>query len=195
MLNSSDAEAYAQELEALFSSLRLLSSMDMERLLDSVDVCSAILSRDPTGDYPKMDRETKAEYLRRLEIMAARRDVEEYTLASELIEKSQAENRHVGFLLLREPGRWGAALYIAANVLLTLFISLCISFSLGSLWLAALLLLPVSELVKAAVDFLLMRVVRPRPMPRLDLSEGVPEEGKSICSHLCHPRALCAAAP
>ena len=181
MLNSPDAEAYAQELEALFSSLRLLSSMDMERLLDSVDVCSAILSRDPTGDYPKMDRETKAEYLRRLEIMAARRDVEEYTLASELIEKSQAENRHVGFLLLREPGRWGAALYIAANVLLTLFISLCISFYLGSLWLAALLLLPVSELVKAAVDFLLMRVVRPRPMPRLDLSEGVPEEGKSIC--------------
>ena len=152
MLNSSDAEAYAQELETLFSSLRLLSSMDMERLLDSVDVCSAILSRDPTGDYPKMDRETKTEYLRRLEIMAAQRDVEEYTLASELIEKSQAENRHVGFLLLREPGRWGAALYIAANVLLTLFISLCISFSLGSLWLAALLLLPVSELVKAAVD-------------------------------------------
>ena len=109
MLNSPDAEAYAQELEALFSSLRLLSSMDMERLLDSVDVCSAILSRDPTGDYPKMDRETKTEYLRRLEIMAARRDVEEYTLAYELIEKSQAENRHVGFLLLREPGRWGAA--------------------------------------------------------------------------------------
>ena len=181
MLNSSDAEAYAQELEALFSSLRLLSSMDMERLLDSVDVCSAILSRDPTGDYPKMDRDTKTEYLRRLEIMAAQRDVEEYTLASELIEKAQAENCHVGFLLLREPGRWGAALYIAANVLLTLFISLCISFSLGSLWLAALLLLPVSELVKAAVDFLLMRVVRPHPMPRLDLSEGVPEEGKSIC--------------
>ena len=181
MLNSSDAEVYAQELEALFSSLRLLSSMDMERLLDSVDVCSAILSRDPTGDYPKMDRDTKTEYLRRLEIMAAQRDVEEYTLASELIEKAQAENCHIGFLLLREPGRWGAALYIAANVLLTLFISLCISFSLGSLWLAALLLLPVSELVKAAVDFLLMRVVRPRPMPRLDLSEGVPEEGKSIC--------------
>lgn len=181
MLNSSDAEVYAQELEALFSSLRLLSSMDMERLLDSVDVCSAILSRDPTGDYPKMDRDTKTEYLRRLEIMAAQRDVEEYTLASELIEKAQAENCHIGFLLLRESGRWGAALYIAANVLLTLFISLCISFSLGSLWLAALLLLPVSELVKAAVDFLLMRAVRPRPMPRLDLSDGVPDEGKSIC--------------
>ena len=44
---------------------------------------------------------------------------------------------------------------------------------------AALLLLPVSELVKAAVDFLLMRVVRPRPMPRLDLSDGVPEEERA----------------
>ena len=38
-----------------------------------------------------------------------------------------------------------------------------------------------SELVKAAVDFLLMRVVRPRPMPRLRPERGVPEEGKSIC--------------
>lgn len=181
MLNSSDAEAYAQELEALFSSLRLLSSMDMERLLDSVDVCSAILSRDPTGDYPKMDRETKAEYLRRLEIMAARRDVEEYTLASELIEKSQAENRHVGFLLLREPGRVGrGAVYRRECPAHSFYQPLHFLFP-RRLWLAALLLLPVSELVKAAVDFLLMRVVRPRPMPRLDLSEGVPEEGKSIC--------------
>ena len=195
MQTSPDTEAQAQELSALFTSLRLLSSMDMESLLDSVDVCGAILSRDPGGDYSAMDRETKSDYLRRLEDMAAERGVEEHVLAQELIDEAAERGIHVGVLLYGEPKRGAAALYISANLLLTLFLSFWCAFSLGSLPTALLLLLPVSELVKGILDFALMHSVRPRPLPRMDMSGGVPDEGRSICVisvilGSCDPRRL-----
>lgn len=44
-----------------------------------------------------------------------------------------------------------------------------------------LLLLPVSDIVKNGADFLVVRLVHPRPVHRLALKEGVPEEGRTLC--------------
>ena len=44
-----------------------------------------------------------------------------------------------------------------------------------------LLLIPLCTLVKGALDFLLLRLLRPRPLPRMDPDEGVPPEGKTLC--------------
>ncbi|HYF01575.1 MAG TPA: glucoamylase family protein, partial [Planctomycetota bacterium] len=48
-------------------------------------------------------------------------------------------------------------------------------------WIAALLVLgPASDFVVAALQFLAARLVPPRRLPRLDLSTGVPEEGRTM---------------
>ena len=178
---SADLDGCASRLEKLFGTLRLFSQLDCEKLLASADVSAAVLDADPSGDYPRMDAESRRDYLRRLEKLARREGTEEHRCARELIRRAKAEGRHVGFFLVPEPHPARAALYIAANILLTLLISLWAGLSLDSGAAALLLLLPVSELCKRVLDTALLRLLPPRRLPRLDLSKGVPDEGRTLC--------------
>ncbi len=178
---AAETETHAAALEALFGTLRLFSVLDTEKLLRGVDVTGAILSADPSGDYPRMDRETQQAYLRQVERLAARLGMEEHSYARRLIKTAKVEARHVGFYLFEEKKHRGAALYIAANLLLSLFFSLLPAFVYHSAAAAFLLLLPVSELVKALLDFLLLHLVPPRRLPRMDMEKGVPAEGRTLC--------------
>ena len=178
---AADVEQYTAALEALFGTLRLFSVLDTEKLLRSADLSHAILCADPSGDYPRMDGDSQRDYLRRLEKLARRQGLEEQVCARALIQEAKAEGRHVGQALYPEPDARRGGLYITANVLLTLFFSLLPAFALQSASAALLLLLPVSQLVKGLLDAALLRLVKPRRLPRLDLSEGVPAEGKTIC--------------
>lgn len=177
---AADTTPQRDALEALFSSLRWLCGADMEELLRAVDLSDAALREDPDGIYLLMDRESRQSYLERLETIARAEGVEEHLLAQRLVQQAQAEGRHVGFYLFDDTAG-GAGFYIAALVLTTLFLSLLLAFAAGSVWAAPLLLLPVSQLVKGVVDLALLRAIPPRRLPRLDLSEGVPPEGKTIC--------------
>ena len=185
MQYAADTDPHAKALAALFSTLRLFSVLDAEKLLNASDVSSAILSADPTGDYTRMDAGTRHEYLRRLERLARRRGLEEHELAKQLIKQAKRDGRHVGFYLYDRPPAIRSALYIAVNILLTLFLSLLTAFAFESIWAAVLLLLPVSELVKSLMDYILLHLVKPRPLPRMDMRDGVPAEGRSVCVISC----------
>ena len=181
LCTAADTASLTAPLEALFGTLRLFSTLELDALLQEADRVQALLAADPGGVFPRMDRETRQDYLRRIERLARREGVEETACAAHLLERAAAEGRHVGFLLFREPSPLRGQLYIAANVLLTLFLSLLPAFALRRVWAAPLLLLPVSELVKSLLDAILLRLVKPRRLPRLDMAEGVPEEGRTLC--------------
>ena len=78
---SSEPETLSEAMAALFGSLNLLSTMDMERVLDESDVPAAVLSGDPDGSFSRMDRLTREDYLRRLADMAEAQDLDEQALA------------------------------------------------------------------------------------------------------------------
>ncbi len=177
---SSEPESLSDAMAALFGSLNLLATMDMERVLDETDVPAAVLSEDPGGSFSRMDRPTREDYLRRLSDMAEAQDLDEQALARRLVDTAKADGKHVGFLLIEPPGELRAAVYIAALAGLTLFGCLAVFTALKDLRAALLLIVPVWSLVKGLVDFLLLRFLTPRPLPRLDLTAGVPEEGRSI---------------
>ena len=178
---SNEPEALTGELAALFGSLISLSTMDMETLLDNADIPNQILAGEADGSYAKMDRVTKEDYLRRLSALAEVEGLDEQSLAHRLVDTANAHGRHVGFLLFSPPGELRAPVYIASLAGLTLFGCLTAYSLLGDLAAALLLLVPLCSLVKGIADFLLLRFLRPRPLPRLDLSGGVPAEGKTIC--------------
>ena len=46
---------------------------------------------------------------------------------------------------------------------------------------AVLLVLPVSEVVKRLTDAVLLRLTEPHFVPRLELKNGVPKAGKTLC--------------
>ena len=181
MQYAADTSSHAQALSALFGSLRLFSVLDLEKLLAQADISGAILSSDPTGDYSRMDDLTRRQYLLRLERMARRQGTEEHILARKLISQAQQDGRHIGFYLFRKPSSLWAGLYIAFTVLLPLAVSLLTAFYLDNAAAALLLLVPVWELIKSFTDFLLMHLVSPRPLSRIDCSKGIPPEGKSLC--------------
>ena len=178
---SSEPEELTELLAALFQSLMLLAAMDMEAVLDGADVPGQILAQEAEGSFPRMDRQTREDYLRRLSAMAEEEGLDEQALAVRLTDTARAEGKHVGFLLYPPRGELGSAAYIAALTGLTLFGCL-IAFTLfPDLSAVLLLIVPLWSLVKGFVDFLLLRFIRPQPLPRLDLTDGVPPEGRTIC--------------
>ena len=98
---AADTAALTAPLETLFGTLRLFSTLDLVALLQEADRGQSLLAADPGGVFPRMDRESRQDYLRRIEQLARREGVEETVYAARLVEQAAAEGRHVGFLLFR----------------------------------------------------------------------------------------------
>lgn len=181
MRYAADTEIYAERLKALFTTLRLFASADMTALISECDVTNAELSREATGEYARMDEGTKQAYLRRVEYLSRREGVREDVYARRLVKRAEREQKHVGEYLFPVKSAAPARIYIAFNVLATLFLALLAAFRFESAPAAVLLFLPLSELIKSAVDFALLHIVKPRRMFRMDMQKGIPAEGRTVC--------------
>ena len=131
MRSSSEPDEYAKVFEALFTTLRLFSVIDTAKLISDADVPNRIFAADPTGEYAKMDSDTRRAYLKQLEKLARDEKADEHLYAEHLIRKAKAENVHIGKLLFPVKSHNGG-LYIFANLFLTLFLSLLSGFAFHS---------------------------------------------------------------
>lgn len=182
-------EEGAVTAEKLFSSLRMLSSIDFSELLEEIDKVEQLYRQDPSGVYPQMSEKTRAHYKTQTAKLAKSRGVNELRIAERVLFLSrggQEGKQHVGYWLFTRPlGEKKAApsgmAYIVSIVLLTLFLSFFIAAAFKSALAAVLLLLPVSEIVKFCIDLLTLNFLPPAHIPRMDLKEGVPVEGRTIC--------------
>ena len=189
LLATNAPEELSESFAGVFTSLRYLGGLDAGSLIESIDVCERLLRDDPAGIYQRMDDAGRAYYRDRLSQLAKRNRMEEHKLASHILklcENAVGEARHVGHYLFTEtvgtPGRTlSGAVYIAANVLLTLFLTVLCGFLSHSAAAAALLLIPLSELTKTLIDYIILLWVPPRRLPRLALSEGVPDDCATVC--------------
>ena len=174
----------------LFSVLRLLGTADLSPLLEQADCIDRTLREDPAGVYPGMADSTRAEYRRRVSELAKRTGREEFQIARQVLKLARQaqtpQQRHVGYWLYpcplgrSAPQRRGI-LYFSVFFLTTSLLSLLPGILLDSPAAAVLLLIPVSEAVKNLMDFLLTRHIRPRHVPRMELADGIPPEGKTLC--------------
>lgn len=189
---SAEAESDEDEAEAahLFCSLRELSLTDLGKVIESADIVEQTLRADPAGIYPRMADSSRSHYRAALAELARRYGMTEHAAAHRILKLSeQAERekeRHVGWWLLIRPlgmeqKRNSGGGLIAFNILLTLFASLFIAFRFQSAAVFCILLLPVSELVSRTIDFILMRFTVPAHVPRLNLKNGIPPEGRTLC--------------
>ncbi len=174
-------------MKNVFTSLRALSIIDVSDILEEVNPVEAELRADPSGVYPKMDEDTRRSYRDRLAREAKRAGMSEHEAAKLVIKLSREEkNGHVGTYIFtrplgkerREPeGGW----YISTVVLTSLFLGVLTGILTGSIPAALLSLVPISEAVKNLLDFFALRLVRPKRLPRLELSGGIPPKGKTVC--------------
>ncbi len=179
----------AEEMGAVFNALRVLSGTEWTALLEGASRVERVLNRDPSGHYPHMDEDTRRRYRQRVCRLAKKYRLEEGQAARralELAQKGEGPRRHVGWYLYREPlgkgerSRSGVS-YGVVVLGLSLLASLALWRAAGTPLAAVLLILPLSDIVKNVLDFLLVRLVPPRPVPRMELEGGIPQEGRTLC--------------
>ncbi|MDD5937901.1 MAG: hypothetical protein PUC36_02660, partial [Clostridiales bacterium] len=182
-------EELAAELEKIFTGLRTLSTSNLALLLEASSPVEQILQKDPAGVYGQMDDVTRSRYRQQVCELARRYGKGERETAEEALSLALSGTdgkRHIGWYLFREPlGRTGrrpvGTLYVSLILLPTLFLALWLGFLLDSWTLFLLLLLPVSDIFKNLADFLTVRLVRPRPVLKMALKDGIPPEGRTLC--------------
>ena len=177
------------ELERIFGGLRALSNLNWGPVLEEASQVEEVLRRDPSGHYPDMGEETRRRYRQQVCRLARKYGLGEPEAAGralELARQGSGPRRHIGWYLYREPlghpehvpsGRG----YAWAVTGLSLAAALAMWGLSGRPWATLLLLLPLSDIVKNTLDFFLVRLVPPRPVPRMELREGIPPEGRTLC--------------
>ena len=187
LISSASPEALTDGMAAIFRSLHFLGALDLREFTESADVCERLLRADPAGVYPRMDAASRALYRERLSYLAEKNSMEEHRYARHLLsvaQRAEGEARHIGTGLFRgDVGtrKHAAAAYIAANVLLPLFLSVLCGFLSHSAAAALLLIIPVSELTKSLLDHVLLLCIRPRRLPRLEYKDGIPDSARTVC--------------
>lgn len=176
-------------IENLFTSLRLFSTEDVSEAISATDKVFKLLSLDPSGVFPKMSEKTCRHYRQAVEKLAEQYGVSETQVAQKVINLSaqgQGIKAHVGYWIFVSPLGQAAKTdtglsYILVNALLTVSFCLWAGFMFSSSAAAGLLLFPVSQLVKTILDSLLVGQSPPRHVPRMELENGVPVQGKTLC--------------
>ena len=192
-LEDPDAPAQLEtDFGRIFTSLRYLASCDLSEVIERADFIEQTLRRDPAGIYPLMDESSRDSYRTQISRMAKRNGASEYDTAQSVLASARSGEgpaAHVGWWLMRGngsgPQRRHGGLYIAGNLLLTLFFSLLAAFATRSAAAFFLLLVPVSDLIKSLTDFIILHIVPPTRLPRLELAGGVPDEGRTLCVVSC----------
>ena len=184
-----DSEDAAAVLKDCFDRLRLYSGRDWSRELEGLSVIHQAFLGDEV--YTQMDPRGRMGYRRRLAKLARRNRLTQKEQAQAIAEQAKKEGKHLGFALFPPKnynGTWYPVLVLALSAALTVLAA----WAGGRWWVALLALLPASELAKQAVDWAALHMVPRRQVFRLELKEGIPREGKTlcvICALLSHERA------
>lgn len=179
----------AEQMAPIFTALRELSGAEWTALLEGASRVERVLKQDPSGHYPHMDEDTRRRYRQQVCRLAKKYRLEEGQAARQAVElarKGEGPRRHVGWYLYREPlgkaerPRSGVSYGLTVTGL-SLIAALALWRAAGTPAAAVLLILPLSDIVKNALDFLLVRLVPPRSVPKMELEGGIPREGRTLC--------------
>ena len=171
-------EALAEGVDApmageLFTSLRTLAELDLTDALEHSDPLDELLREDPV--YPRMDDATRAMYREECQRLAREHGTTPRKEARTALDRDLHETLCPG------PDRTGRG-YIAVHIAATLLLAALAAWLSGAWGTALLVLLPASELVGSVLDRLLLRFVRPRRLPRLELRDGLGPQGRTVCA-------------
>jgi cyclic beta-1,2-glucan synthetase len=190
----------------LVTSLRHVGEMLWKDFFESVSPVDRALAADPAGAYTRMDFDSRELYRTAIGSLARYSTHTECDIANSAVElareASQPRSRHVGYYLIdaglwtlknqiqyRPPlryrvrefaQRFPTATYLVGIEVLTFVLVAALISGAGRLTpiLAGLLLLilPASQIAVDFMNHLVTHLLPPRALPKLDFSEGVPED-------------------
>ena len=170
-----------ERMEYIFTTLHELNGVDFSEELERLNRVDRVLRRDPAGIYPEMDGESRRQYRLRVRRRAKRQHCSEVSAAERAVAEALEQKADLGSVLYTPDRVSGGGWYMAVVLLPALFFALYLSFRMDCWWGGLLLFLPLTELTKGLTDHLAVKLSRPRYVPRLELRDGIPPEGRTLC--------------
>ena len=168
----------------IFNSLKKMTKLPIEELIDGVSFSERALRGERAGMYDEMYDRTKDDYRDRIVRLARKQHVKEYDLVRKLVEHADREGEHVGWQLFK-PKRWELRAHLYIWIVAALSLALAAGFARlstgGWNWVAAVLavlaIVPVSQVVIDLFNRVLYHVHRPVNTFKIKFKDGlIPEE-------------------
>ncbi len=175
----------AEIIGGAIAGLYRLKDLDMDLIFEKHSAIEQVFRQDPTGEYNRMDRQTKAHYRMLCARQAAAGRYDEAQTARAILTQAKAQNCHIGAVLfaadvVRKRRKLQGGLLIALRILLPVAASQWLGWLFHLWWLGGLLYIPLHEIIRPLLERVFTLRVPPYFMPRMDLAQTVPENCKTL---------------
>ena len=192
------------------TSIKKIQRINFLEIFEKINGVEELLKKDPSNIYEKMDNKTKEYYRTKIKELSKKTKISEIYITRKVLELANSKpidskERHIGYYLIDNgieslyealnykksktiTKKRKVQYYIFGNILL----SILISFGIGSLlntkiqniWLLLLnfiiFFIPASEVSTQIIQYLLSKIVKPKLIPKLDFSNGINKENKTM---------------
>ena len=186
------------------TSIREISRINFSKIFEEINGVENILKQDPANVYINMDFQTKEYYRNTIKELSKKTKIAENYIgrvALELAEAGYAESAHIGYYLIGEgynllleklninkgkciPKEVKIKAYIYSIYWITFLISAILGFFLFKRTKNALLpivftilsIIPVSEIYIQTLNYILIKIVKPKPVPKMDVLGNIPKK-------------------
>ena len=188
------------------TSIKQIQRINFLEIFEKINGVEEILKQDPAEEYSKMDSNTKDYYRNKIKEMSKKTKISEIYIAKKILElakenKVNGKKSHIGYYIIDKgiektyqelqyksvkslSNETKQKIYIITNWLLSIAFTIMIS-SILNIYIRNIgifilnlfiFLIPVSEIVVQIVQYVLSKIVKPKPIPKIDFSKGIDKE-------------------
>lgn len=189
------------------TSIKEINRLNFLDIFEKINGVEEILKNDPAGVYSKMDYKTKEYYRNTIKEISKRTKISEIYISKKLVELAELEKdkssrkAHIGYYLISDGKEKlynylgiskniirkdvKVKLYIFGIYFISLIFSLLTGINISKktnilvgMFTFILVLVPISEIIIQSIQYILGKIVKPKLLPKLDMSEGIDEKIK-----------------
>lgn len=185
------------------TSIKKIQRINFLEIFEKINGVEEILRQDPSKVYEKMEDKTKEYYRTKIKEIAKKTKISEIYIARkalELAKKNEGKTKqaHIGYYLIdrginqlydvlqyktsrKMSPKDKTKAYLLGVVTLTVLLAIGMSSIIKLNAISFLLcIIPASEIAIQIIQYILSKVVKPKPIPKIDLSNGIDEDHKTM---------------
>ena len=186
------------------TSIREISRINFLQLFEEINGVEEYLKKDPANIYNKMDYKTKEYYRNIIKELSEKTKINEKYIAKTALDlcfNEEGKKAHIGYYLIDDGYKKlldklniKSKLYLSkqqkvnryilavclTTLILTIILGIKVYLKTTSILISAvslfLLLIPISEITIQIINYILIKLVKPTLIPKLDFENNIPEE-------------------
>lgn len=192
------------------TSIKKIQRINFLEIFEKVNGVEELLKQDPANVYDKMDNKTKEYYRNKIKEISKKTKISEIYITRKMLEIANtkeigSKQSHIGYYLIDKgvselyiglkrkkkdsiSEKSKTRIYICFTTFITMIFSIIIGYLVNkmtnNIYLGfigfILFLIPVSELVIQLIQYILSKIVKPKLIPKLDLTNGIDEENTTM---------------